>query len=461
MLRLFFHAPNRFASVVCVVGVMGVFGVAVAAPGAAVTTFTVPGTSQIFDTGQSVDPLTLSDVLSGEYDDGPDDPIAYPAALVGIDRSVAIGVANLVAAIRSTSGDMRALGISQGAVVLTEAKRQLAALPPAERPAASRLSFVQVGDLTRPGHGLLTSIGYEQPPETPYDTTYVTREYDGFADFPDDLFNAAAVANALAGIVYVHPFYGNLPTDIPSRNVTVTKNGAGATITDILIPTNRLPILQGLRNVGVDERIVSSIEARLKDVIDAGYTRNAARLESTATAVRASSASESASAVPDGVREDEPTTPEATSSASRGRSEKASGTIDDATDDDQEGPGSPTSASTGRGADAGSTTAEVADEPTDTQPAKGETTGKTRVTEKAQATQKAQATEKPQTTEKAQATKKTQAAESGQKATAEAGVPKRTTARDPEKHGTSESASVGAVRDSREDERGGHTDQSV
>ena len=40
--------------------------------------------------------------------------------------------------------------------------------------------------------------------ESPYPTTIVIGEYDGWADPPDRPWNLVSSANALAGIVYVH-----------------------------------------------------------------------------------------------------------------------------------------------------------------------------------------------------------------------------------------------------------------
>jgi hypothetical protein len=234
----------------------------------AATMFTLNGTSQLTDGGQVIAPLNLSGVLSGRYD-GPSVPVQYPATVLGMDYSIAVGADRLVAHIQSTSGDKGAIGISQGAIAIAEAKRRLMALPADQRPAPGELTFVAIADPTRGGHGALAQIGY-QTPDTPYDTTYVTREYDGLADLPDR-FNVIAIINAAAGIVYVHPHYGELPANIPAGNVTTTVNRLGGTVTDVLIPNAHLPILQPLRDLGID---VDGVEAFLKPMVDAGYSRN-------------------------------------------------------------------------------------------------------------------------------------------------------------------------------------------
>ncbi|WP_173008198.1 PE-PPE domain-containing protein [Mycolicibacterium sp. P1-18] len=248
-------------------------GVAIAAP----TTFTLGGTAQMTDNGLPVPPVNLSGVLGGKYDDGPAVSVPFPATVVGMDQSVALGADRLVAQIQSTSGERRALGISQGAIAVAEAKRRLMGLPVDQRPDPYTLTFVAIADPTRPGHGALTQMGY-QTPDTPYDTIYFTREYDGLADLPDR-FNVLALVNAAAGIVYIHPYYGDLPADLPAKNVTTTVNGSGATITDVLIPTRHLPMLQPLRDLGMN---VDGLEAALKPMVDAGYSRNDVRSEPVA-----------------------------------------------------------------------------------------------------------------------------------------------------------------------------------
>ena len=184
---------RQLISSVAVAAIVAVPGVAIAAP----TTFTLGGTYQLTDNGQPVPPLNLSGVLGGKYDDGPAVSVAFPATVVGMDQSVALGADHLVAQIQSSSGERRALGISQGAIAVAEAKRRLMALPVDQRPASGALTFVAIGDPTRPGHGALSQMGYRTV-DTPYDTVYFTREYDGFADLPDR-FNVLAIANAAAG----------------------------------------------------------------------------------------------------------------------------------------------------------------------------------------------------------------------------------------------------------------------
>jgi len=218
----------------------------------------------------------------------PEVNIVYPSSPVFMDWSVAHGAGSLHAAIVSTPEGKTTVGISQGGLVLAEVKRRLMALPESDRPASGELVFIGVGDPSNPQGGLLRHFpeGFRLPgfgvtvvktPETPWNTIYITREYDGFADFPDRVHNLVAVANALVGIVYVHaqPGYASVDLEaVPDRDVTVTTNTLGGVTTSYLVRTERLPLLQPARDLGVPEKIVKHLEAALKPVVDAGYVRN-------------------------------------------------------------------------------------------------------------------------------------------------------------------------------------------
>ena len=60
-------------------------------------------------------------------------------------------------------------------------------------------------------------------PESPYDTTIVIGEYDGWSDPPDRPWNLVSLANAVLGIAYVHgpPIAAADLVDVPPENTTV------------------------------------------------------------------------------------------------------------------------------------------------------------------------------------------------------------------------------------------------
>jgi diacyltrehalose acyltransferase len=212
--------------------------------------------------------------------------VKYPGALMGMDRSIAAGATSLRDTCDATEGPKTLVGVSQGSIVVHEEERRIMALPEDQRPAQDQLVFVHIADPARPGGGFTNRlprhvqvpvIGLSRPEpvvETPYQTVYVTREYDGWADFPDRPLNVLATGNALMGTTYIHPYYDVDLSTVPDSNITNTKNGLGGRTTSYLVPTKQLPLTQPLRQLGVDDRVVDEIDRHLRPIIDAGYKRN-------------------------------------------------------------------------------------------------------------------------------------------------------------------------------------------
>jgi hypothetical protein len=215
--------------------------------------------------------------------------VPYPRAVTGMDGSIAVGADAIVDIADEAPAPVRIAGISQGAMAIAAAKRELMARDEADRPAPEDLTFVSIGDPTSPTgiggrlpglHIPFIDVTFTPAPETPYDTVVVTREYDGLADFPDRPLNLVSTLNAVAGVVYIHPTSYGPDTDleeIPDEDVTETVNSLGGKTTTYFIQNDRLPLLQPLRDMKVDERIVEAIEKPLEQVVDAGYSRNDAK----------------------------------------------------------------------------------------------------------------------------------------------------------------------------------------
>jgi hypothetical protein len=213
---------------------------------------------------------------------------AYPITGVmslTFDASVSQGVTSLSNSILqqiSNSNNVVVFGYSQSAVVATMEMRNLAALPPADRPSTGQLSFILVGDPNNPNGGLferfnglsLSSIGMTLSGATPdnvYPTTIFTREYDGYADFPQYPIDVPADLNALLGMAYVHGGYPFLTaTQIGSAIPLPT---VGPTQTDYyLIPTANLPLLDPLRAVPiVGNTLADLIQPDLTTIVNLGY----------------------------------------------------------------------------------------------------------------------------------------------------------------------------------------------
>lgn len=247
----------------------------------ATTAYSVSGTRMLHS------PPHPEDLLPAYFAGVDVNRVEYPAALFGMDRSIAVASEAVLAAVDSAAGPLILAGFSQGAVAVTSVKLLLMQRPQDERPAPGQLSFLAIGDPTGPG-GIMRSLPFRVPvlgltpvlaPETPYDTVIVTGEYDGWSDFPDRPWNLVSLANALIGTAYVHGGYETIPggldiSDLPAQNVSVTTNALGGQTTTYLIPTPKLPLVQPLRDIGIPEPLVAGLEAALKPMVDAGYARH-------------------------------------------------------------------------------------------------------------------------------------------------------------------------------------------
>lgn len=203
-----------------------------------------------------------------------------------LGASINVGITNLNAQIdaaldrlaRDENGNavdgekVTVVGLSAGSLVVNEVLRQLAA--DTEAPDSEEITFIVVADSSRQKlidearYNSNHDYTYRPAPETKYDIIVVTGEYDGLADFPDRWWNLLAVANAVAGSVYVHipVMFADL-SKVPAENITVDVNSQGGTTSHYLVPTAKLPLVQMFPSL-------ASQEAELKAAIDRGYSRN-------------------------------------------------------------------------------------------------------------------------------------------------------------------------------------------
>ncbi len=140
----------------------------------------------------------------------------------------------------------------------------------ADAPDADDLTFVLIGNGGRK-YGGVNGWWYADTLLTPTDTQYsvidVAREYDPIADFPDDPFNLLALANAFAAFYYVHMDYSEVDLDDGANYVWTEGN-----TTYVFVPTENLPLLQGLRDLGLDS-LADVLEEPLREIIDGAYDR--------------------------------------------------------------------------------------------------------------------------------------------------------------------------------------------
>jgi hypothetical protein len=217
--------------------------------------------------------------------------INYPANLA-LSDSARDGLPKLHNAITSRSAEtfLIVAGYSEGAMVAELERRRLQALDASAAPLNTQLSFVMIGAPFTPNGGIfgrfpgipipviVDGMGAGVP--TRYDTTYVTNEYDPYADFPA-YFNPLALLNSLLAVQYSHPdqYYDAIIPGVTPANVTTVHNNAGGYDTYVLVHSQYLPLLGPLRQaaaaVGMtpfSEPVLSAFEPLLRVLVDMSYT---------------------------------------------------------------------------------------------------------------------------------------------------------------------------------------------
>ena len=188
--------------------------------------------------------------------------ISTPGLEVGVDENLF----NLDYAIDDADGPKIVYAFSGGARIATAWLTEHAA--ESDIP-AEELSFLLLGNGTRKYGGLSTWVLGDSivAPPTRYEVIDVAREYDPIADFPTNPFNLLAMANALAGFNVIHMDYRDVDLDDPDNYVWTENN-----TTYVFVPTESLPLLQPLRNLGLGW-VADQWEAPLRAIIDTAYRR--------------------------------------------------------------------------------------------------------------------------------------------------------------------------------------------
>jgi len=182
-------------------------------------------------------------------------------------------------------------GHSQGGQVVYSTLQDFAD-DPESAPDPSRLTWVSIGNPTNKfgGRRPTTEAGEQWLPiDTPYQGTEVIRQYDGWADWPDDESNFLAVANAFIGMLTTHIRYEDVDLDDPN-NVRYTpnlSNGDPGNVTYVWVPNDVLPL------VAWAGPLAPMLDNMLRPTIEAAYNRPVTIPDPTAPA---SSAVPSASA---------------------------------------------------------------------------------------------------------------------------------------------------------------------
>ncbi len=198
----------------------------------------------------------------------PVDYFAFPT-----DAFTAQGATNVQQAIARLPADEQIVlfGHSQGGQVVYSDLRRFAA-DPASAPDPSRLTWVSIGNPENPYGGRRPKTEQRTtpwlPPDTAYQGTEVIRQYDGWADWPDDTRNLLAVANAFAGMFSIHTNYRNVDLNDPN-NVRFTPDVAGqpGNVTYVWVPTKTLPL------VAWAGPLAPALDKKLRPIIEAAYHR--------------------------------------------------------------------------------------------------------------------------------------------------------------------------------------------
>lgn len=206
------------------------------------------------------------------------------------DASVNQGVTalnNQIMAQLSTGNHVVVVGYSQSATVATLEQRYLMTLPASQQPTPDQLSFMLLGNPNRPNGGFLErlvgaqidQIGFTffgANPYSPYPTIDYALQYDGVSDFPQYVLNPISSANAIAGMVFVHPTHSaQTPSQIAS-GVVQPVSPSNPEATYILIPTTDLPLLDPLRMIpGIGNPLAALLQPDARILVDLGYDRSA------------------------------------------------------------------------------------------------------------------------------------------------------------------------------------------
>jgi hypothetical protein len=254
-------------------------------PGTKIGTVRTPAQSKTFA-------LNIAEAAGANHDPNDYHEVLYPASIWPFSTgglsdpkwndSVASGLAALTAD-QPGSGDT-IIGYSQGAVVATEYKR---AHPD------SGADYLLVENPNRPNGGLLErfnglnvpilDISFNgatpvnpNPTATSGKTVDISRQYDGWSDFPAYPLNVLADANAIAGIYYLHGSTQDLGPD--ALNGIKTNQGntmyyqVHGDTTYYLIPTDELPILMPFNGI-VPDPVLKALDPPLRYLVELGYNR--------------------------------------------------------------------------------------------------------------------------------------------------------------------------------------------
>jgi hypothetical protein len=257
----------------------------------------------------------------------------WPIILFGLKQltsdtwnvSVSTGVNNLRSQLADEysadpAGHFYLTGYSQGATVVSYFKRSYPNPTSHDLPALNQVTLVMAANPNRPNGGLFmrpgifgpfdipildATVGIPAPTDTGVKTTDIAIQYDGVSDFPEYPINLLADANALAGLLFIHPTYVDPSSSHPNGHpygytldqftaaVGAAQQAADngqctdanncqqfGDTTYITLPTTNLPILAPLRYLGeqtglsfLTRPLADLVQPVMTVLIETGYNR--------------------------------------------------------------------------------------------------------------------------------------------------------------------------------------------
>jgi diacyltrehalose acyltransferase len=203
-------------------------------------------------------------------------------------QALTTGVSDLNQAIMQQLSDnnhVLVFGYSESSAIATQEMINLDSLPANEQPNPADLQFMLVEDLNNPNGGFLERFPFlatESFPPTPADTPYQTDiyniEYSGSSDVPQYPLNIMADLNAADGYADLHPFLlPGYPTtfntsELAGAVLEPTSPGYTGDTEYFMIPTQNLPLLDGLRDVpGIGPAMADLMQPDMRVMVDLGY----------------------------------------------------------------------------------------------------------------------------------------------------------------------------------------------
>jgi PE-PPE domain/PPE family len=198
------------------------------------------------------------------------------------DQSMAIGQKALNTDILTATSNGQSVvvaGESLGSMTIDREEAYLATQPNA--PSPEQVTFLEfsnpergLADTYLPAGTHVPLLGYTvgNPSATPYNTTIVYHQYEGFADPPDRPWNLLADANAVMGVNHYH-LYTEFTSQDQVVEVSSVTNSAGGTTTTYMVPATMLPLLLPLQTFGVPTRIIDHLNTVLTPIVNEGYSQ--------------------------------------------------------------------------------------------------------------------------------------------------------------------------------------------